>query len=453
MVSASQIDLFFSKCPRKWGFAYIEGDREPDTDSTLLGTTVHKILQAYVERGLKIDGTTKEGAIAQAGLPWMPQPFTGKCEEHFQIDRGSVILHGYIDWNGGAVLDYKTTSDFKWAKTPETLATDTQALLYGAAKIEGDSIPLRWLYLRTKGKPASRAVDTSLSRTHLETALVGLTEKAETLATLKAMRIDPLLLPANPQACFAYQRLCHYAHKCNLTPLERIQQMTIPIGKDALLASLQQKALGAQSVTAPSTALPGLPGLPSVPPQTTAAPVILPPPPPVQVALPPATTPTIEQLQAMLAAAQAQAPATPAPPPVAPPPVAPPPVAPPPVAQAPVAPPPPAPEAKRGPGRPPGSGKEKGPIRTLYVNCLPLGEKVSLANDLFQAAHAQIAAAGHAHYKTIDFGKGPGVFAACVEEAAKALKSADVYVDSRTAEGGDSLEILTSLADSVVRGI
>lgn len=216
-VSPSQIDLF-RKCPRKWAWAYIHGFREEDTPSTLLGKEVHKVLEEYLRDGKKIDGTTRPGAIAQAGLPYLPEPGTGLVEPHFEIPFDDFILHGFIDWTGDYLLDHKTTSDFKWAKTPETLATDSQAIMYGWAGLgDADERRLRWLYYRTKGAPKALPVDTVLTRAHLSEGLAGLGEEASLLVALRKAKADPLALPANPQNCFAYNKLCHNAHRCNLT--------------------------------------------------------------------------------------------------------------------------------------------------------------------------------------------------------------------------------------------
>lgn len=464
-VSASQIDLF-RKCPRKWAWAYIEGFREEPTESTELGGRVHKILEGYLRDGTKIDGTTHEGSIAQAGLPFLPEPGTGLVEEYFRIPSGEVILHGYIDWHGSYVLDHKTTSDFRWAKTPEDLSSDTQSILYGSWALgSAAEISARWLYYRTKGKPQARPVDTVLGRDHLTTGLAVLVDEAHLLTRLRKDRADPLSLPANPQHCFAYQKLCHNAHRCNLTTLQRIQKMQ-PIGKDQLLEQLKLKAQGAVAITAPSTSLPGLPGLPGIPapptglPAQVAAPadqiallqaqiIALSAPPvltPVPLALPPAAAPLAIVAPLPPPAAVALPPVTPAAPVLS--------VALPAPAPALLA---PAPEAKKR-GRPKGSKNVSAPsasgkpIGVLYVNCIPMCEEIGLANDLFVEAHGAITAAGFGHYKTIEFGKGPAVFAQCVGEAAK-KDPGDYYVDSMTNEGSDALETLVSLADRVVRSV
>lgn len=461
-VSASQIELSH-KCLRKWAFAYISGLREPGTEQTELGTRVHSVLESYLTKGTKIDGTTKEGAIAQPGIMFLPQPGTGHTEEAFDLPQVGFVFHGYIDWRSGStVLDHKTTSDFRWAKTPEVLVEDPQGLMYSGWALNQTGDPqahLRWVYYRTKGKPAAKAVDITLSRGHIQDGLGKLGEEASFLVALRQANIDPLDLPPSPGSCFAYNRLCAYAHKCNLSPLERIQRMQ-PIGKEALLASLKEKALGAQPVTAPSTTLPGLPGQLALP-ATAVVPATLP------LLTTNVVTPEANDQAAAIAALHAQIAALSAPPVVAPLVTAPAVIAPPVLSVAASLPPAlPTTPAKRGPGRPkkdptataalpqgaPAGTSEQCPISVLYVNCIPLGKEVFRANDLYQEAHEDVAAATGNHYKMVEFGKGPAVFAQCVAEAAK-KSPGEYYVDSRTPEGSDCLETLMGLASQIVRGI
>lgn len=114
---------------------------------------------------------------------------------------------------------------------------------------------------------------------------------------------------------------------------------------------------------------------------------------------------------------------------------------------------PPAPIWHRDP-LPGASGTMPG-IRTLYVNCTPIGTGApvpfaliaAMATVEFRAAHP-----GIPHYGLIDYGRGPALWVEFVAKALAQIGGRDVVVDTRSREGADALSLLERSAGSIVRG-
>src|SRR5882672_3969251 len=139
-VSPSQLTTW-NECERKWGFQYILKIRGPAPPSAQIGTETHAKLEAWHNTGVHwsyeptpLDPKGITGYIADAALEHLPPPGTGKTEAAFSFgvnyDPGNpgrpLMFHGYRDltvppspWGPLTYVDYKTTSDFRYAKTKE----------------------------------------------------------------------------------------------------------------------------------------------------------------------------------------------------------------------------------------------------------------------------------------------------------------------------------------------
>lgn len=356
-ISPSQIDAFRT-CQRRWFKQYVEWFKEPQAPSAALGDKIHKVLEDYLRDAIPLDIRTQEGRIANAGMRYLPEPKTGLVEGKFFLPVIPDVWgwYGKIDWrspDGSLIIDHKSTSDFKWAKTEDTLEKDPQGLIYSRAGIEGsDRLEQnsRWIYYRTKDKPDAFAVDFKLSRSAVLDGMAELTEETKQLIRLRTSKF--LDLPPNTGSCFKYNKPCpHKGTSCvdlNGRSILRGNNMKT---KEELLAELQGKTL--TPVALPSVAPPAPLPLPVEAPvvPAPAAPVLpIAAPQPAPVALP-AVQPTPEATQ-----------------------------------------------PKRGPGRPPGSkNKSRGQLSipgadgtssladnappattgldVLYVNCLPSGDQ------------------------------------------------------------------------------
>jgi hypothetical protein len=112
---------------------------------------------------------------------------------------------------------------------------------------------------------------------------------------------------------------------------------------------------------------------------------------------------------------------------------------------------------KRGRGRPskaalPATGIAP-KIKTLYINCGPVGVAVTDATDIIALAKQRVAEAGLADYRFADFGQGPGMLSVAAVSVLDGLEGIlpAVRVDASTPEGAIVLTELVARAELVVR--
>ena len=313
-LSASQIATF-TLCPRKWAFDKRDKVPRPDTPSTALGTRVHEILEAWLRDGTPpdLDETFSyenpkrpgeqvvrlPGRIAHEGLHLLPAPRTPglDIEGWLSLRTRATVWTGRLDLRyvdaatGEAVVhDHKTTSSPAYAKTPETLRTDPQALLYAASemvRLGVDRVRLDWLYLPTNGGKAWK-VSLPVLRDDIAPDLDRIEETAVLIHRTHAAGLAARDIPGNPQACDAFGG-CEYALICDRPPTDHFQgfDMTHPTSPDALSAmdALMAKLSGGVPLPPPPTTDQINP--PEAPPPSPGLPPPAPPPPPAVVTVPP----------------------------------------------------------------------------------------------------------------------------------------------------------------------
>lgn len=303
VVSPSQIETWDETregCNRKWGWRYIAGIKAEPTGSAQLGSSVHAMLERYLQFGELPDQSTREGQIASAGLHLLPEPSKSIIvEDEFTFRSPAGFLYGgRVDFQyhlpGGfqgsgppvwVVGDHKTTGDFKWMKTPDKLQHDPQAIIYGANSLllsGDDQVALHWVYYRTRGTPKAEESTLTLTVSEIQDRFQRLDNVSEKIHKALKVITDPLDLPANLDACRKFGG-CPYQHLCASS-----NGGTISLGDSyrSYMSNLPQ--------------IPQMPPMPGVPAAPAAAPSI------------PADT---QALLAQLAALQAAPPAPSAPPP------------------------------------------------------------------------------------------------------------------------------------------
>ena len=253
-LSASQLEMF-GDCKRKWAFRYIDKIEKAPDKSAQLGTRVHAILEEWLRDGLPpnpqetmilpkgregIPFTYYPGRVAMAGIHHLPPPRIGMVERELSLTTPEADWTGRVDLTflvspSGAMLppsptmdglitvaDHKSTRDFKWAKTPDILQDDPQAMLYAAeamGRFRRDTIRLLWVYYRTED-PASKTSDLIVDRAHVESAIKTLDSLAEEMYTLRASGKKAIEIEPNPEACDRYNG-CQYKSICPLSNEER----------------------------------------------------------------------------------------------------------------------------------------------------------------------------------------------------------------------------------------
>lgn len=212
----------FGGCLRRYWFKYVQGKKEPEGKAQELGTRVH----AEIENFLKT-GQNALSRHALAGAQFVA-PFVRQSVliEHSINDglltAAGVSVIGYIDLVNGSgyyvdplgqlreeqaieVKDWKTTSDFKYAKSGADLLKTIQMPAYAEwafRKYGGDRVRLSHVYFCTK-KPGSMksTIVTSRERNAARWTEV---EGVARLALDIVKETDVNKVPANRSSCDAY---------------------------------------------------------------------------------------------------------------------------------------------------------------------------------------------------------------------------------------------------------
>ena len=250
-ISPSQLKTAFDPetgCLRKWGHQQIDGEREPPTASTQLGTDTHAQLERYHRSAFQKPGenlplvmpdNSDPGILAQQLVPIIPKPrkqsptWPGP-EFGFAFSVGSVDYKGFIDlshvatadeWpykeNCAVVHDYKTTKNLKYALTADQLEKDPQRVIYSVAVLrhfDTEHSAARWHYVQTQptrdGFPTlqvEHGPESADKTLHVFESEIH--PKATELTRLRRFKARDL--PQNFAACHAYYRKCAFYDRCH----------------------------------------------------------------------------------------------------------------------------------------------------------------------------------------------------------------------------------------------
>lgn len=233
-VSPSQINSY-NDCPRLWWYQSVLGLETPQRPSAALGEAVHAQLEAYMDKGTLPDESTEAGSIAASGISLLPEPETCWTELkmhdddiHFRwppVVLSGIPVSGYIDLcditvTPPLVLDHKTTSDLKWAKTEEELLCDPQMILYGSfvlgacdkQDIPTEEVETGHVVYLTRGARRARKTTVVLTREHLSREREKLEVTVDKMKVLALVR-SPDEVPGEPNSCNNYGG-CHFRDKC-----------------------------------------------------------------------------------------------------------------------------------------------------------------------------------------------------------------------------------------------
>jgi len=274
-ISASQINAW-NDCKRKWAWKYIAKIYPDPHPAAALGTEVHALLEEYVQTKRawaydNHDGTPRKAAyIAAEALAHLPPLAAAQTEVPFEyrVPGNNLIFNGYRDLllPGVAVYDYKTTSDFRWAKTETTLLRDPQAVIYAHISIEEsnvDAIDATWLYLRTRN-PTAQPVTVTFTKEHAALEFSSLVTLAKEISHTHSTVSNPLALEPTPTMCRSYGG-CPYQGRCNLGPVDLRKSLFtlntphIGIPDMSILEKLRaRQAAGTPATTASPTPVPAI---------------------------------------------------------------------------------------------------------------------------------------------------------------------------------------------------
>ncbi len=229
-VSATQITTF-RDCARKWYLRYIKGIETPKTPQQVLGSDIHSSIEYYLKTG-KIKQNDCADYV-EAAVPHLPVPKqeTNLVEHEFFLPTfpGGPLWHGFIDLlideAEPVVHDHKTTSDFRYAKTPAEMEQDTQLGSYAryvqTTQIEHLGAPTnviaRLLYLHTRRKTLdkrSKLVTTILTPTTVNAIWERDLEIVRQMVVVReAVTVEEL--PPTTSSCMKYGG-CAYRLQCGL---------------------------------------------------------------------------------------------------------------------------------------------------------------------------------------------------------------------------------------------
>ena len=233
-ISASQIKKY-QRCPRQWGYRYIEDRPEPSSKSAQLGTEIHEMLEGYFRWDISQIPDTRVGKIAKSGLHLLPQRMTGDpaypardivVEHPFTFEIEGAKARGYIDMTvkgSPLVIDHKTSSNpRRYGLTDETLASDVQAVLYAYAKLhdtaiasDSDSVRLEWVYYTTSRFSPAYKVCATLDKNTIESKIADLRPVIREMVHARKTHKHALPLAGNPEACGDFGG-CPHASVCDI---------------------------------------------------------------------------------------------------------------------------------------------------------------------------------------------------------------------------------------------
>lgn len=271
------------------------GIRSEPSPSQKLGTEVDDgCLQPYFRDFTPLPDTDA-GRIAATALEWLPAPADAKragCTQQFKIRlpgaRGTPwYYNGYEDfdvpvggllpkWSAGAddepaVVDFKTCKTFSYALNSESIKTNPQAVLYALntmRRFKTDKVRLRWIYMRTKGKPKAQVTDAVITAADVLPVFLEIEKTAAEIHDY-LQRAPPrkygeiggpeheayvLATEPTPEHCDAYGG-CDHKFRCNLSPAQMTDSITtkeFDVDENSVMAKLKAKraaALGTAATT------------------------------------------------------------------------------------------------------------------------------------------------------------------------------------------------------------
>ena len=258
--SPSQIE-WYELCERKWAWKYIDEVYTEANAAAEFGTEVHGRLEDWL-KDKKVPDDDRAGKLAQVMIPHLPAPHLVKpeyVERKFRLKIEELYFTGIVDLTMPddeipIVMDHKTTSDLRWAKTPESLIVDPQATLYAYwafVHFPGvQKVGLQWTYGVTRGSPRATPVERIVTKSEIEPRLVQSLQSAREMDLIRQSGVRALEVSYDASACEAFGG-CPFKEKCNLSAKERMNAIMSQGEKKANFLAKLQKRKNEQQEEAP----------------------------------------------------------------------------------------------------------------------------------------------------------------------------------------------------------
>lgn len=236
--SPSQITEY-ETCPRRWAYARVWDEREPQSDAQKKGVEIDDhFVQPYLKTGVIPQGTWT--GLVKELVPHLPKPgprddLLVQAPVRLESFEGGPIVIGFADWVEAVsdtivhIGDLKTTSDFRYAKNEAQLRTNTQMITYAEwayRELDAEEVSIAHVYgIRKPEKPRGMRVPSLQLAPHYRGFVVSRADIAEEwdkrVETLKQMQDirdwrSPEDAPANTESCDLYPPGgCYYKRKCS----------------------------------------------------------------------------------------------------------------------------------------------------------------------------------------------------------------------------------------------
>lgn len=265
-VSASQVGAW-DRCQRYWHYTYVQGLKQPPSAAMALGSKVHKSIENFL-KGKPFDEDMN--AYVEAVKPHLPKSNALEIEKRILEPTypGGPEWLGFVDLVDYGVdpihiIDYKTTSDARWSKTPTELLVNTQLIAYAKA-LAGkkfymdrddydDTVQLSHINIVTGKKPKVFMVSVEVTLGHVEDQWTKEVKKVQEMSACERSVKDVNDLPPNTDSCMMYGG-CPFRGQCGLVPTHKLtlpkKELTmengktyppVPTSNDKFLARLLKK--------------------------------------------------------------------------------------------------------------------------------------------------------------------------------------------------------------------
>jgi len=242
-ISPSQIETF-RLCPRKWAYNKIDRIPQEQNQYAAFGEAVHAHRENWLISGVPPPPHEKAGKTALVGLEHLPPPGLAEVEVKLDmqhtLDNGKLLaVTGRIDFflanqEEGKIFgergiplvgDHKTSSDERWAKTPEKLkGGDPQAAIYSAwalAKTNAKFVDLHWSYMIKASSPRQLQVKTRMSLEEIAEQYGKVVEDAKKMIVVRESGAPAKEVEPNLKGCDAFGG-CPYREICPVSNEEKI---------------------------------------------------------------------------------------------------------------------------------------------------------------------------------------------------------------------------------------
>lgn len=285
-------------CEARFWYTRVAGYPEPETARQGEGKKLHDEIEHYLKTGEMV-----LGRVALAGRRFIPERGPDLLIEHsigddaqIRTDCGIPIAghsdlisprreyitpDGDLAWDPAGtveVIDWKSTTDFKWAKLSWQLPELVQMTTYGiwaARKFNAPYVRLSHVVFVTRGRAEARKATVLVARRDLEKRwqrLQGVVRRIVEIA--RARRVEDVT--ANLNACDAY-RGCPHRGYCAAAQEDSLEDLLGPTAARELLQTEKEKTMSTNVMNIPGLAalIPGAqapaPAAPAIDPAALAA--------------------------------------------------------------------------------------------------------------------------------------------------------------------------------------